>query len=521
MCQTAGKLQGLLPGDLGDVGKASLDNEEIAKLLEMTVTDHEISKVRMGSDVTMSQTKGPRHSQTTLGTREASMEPTDLSRHHFELCARLLACSQRQYLSDAEWEAIGNPEDAYIEAIPSDPHPEMSCMTLPTSSSFKSCSQSDFVNSPWISRVGLPLWSFCDNLLTKDASQVETVATQDTSFSASSLIIGSQDDIRHFSSVLQDMSEKMYDEAPKSPVPFLQLVCACAETFPMGQCWMSNSHRNWNAYTPEDMLSEDKAYCNGCSPDDIALVISLVTNILEAFGSPNGNVQTQRWALTCLIRLAESSALVAFASEQRGEWSHVLHVVWRRVWNTLFRADLRYTSYTRNASNDTLGELVLVLLTEIVKRRCTDAPVTGDKGNPTAQHSIGEFVYANQMKVWCLDAFSNGALVRSQAVFDLTNAILRHAALSEDGRDLIDGAAPMTRPTNWDGIETSSRRCRLVALCLRYLESTIPTCKADGKSGYTEAAIACLVTLITGKSTSCRHQCLTGQPLLDMTIIIL
>jgi len=498
VCQTAGKLQGLLPGDLGDVGRASLNNKEIDKLLKMTVTDHDISTVRMGTDVTKPQKKGPWHSQTRLDTREPSLEPTDLSLRHFELCARLLACSQRQYLSDAEWDTMGeNPVDVYVEAIPNDPHPETSCLATPTSKPFNSCSQSDFEDSPWISRVGLPLWSFCDNAVSREtSSQLEAAATQETSVSAASPVFTPQSDIQHFASVLQAMSDKMYDETSKSPVPFLQLVCACAETFPMGQCWTSSTQHNWHAYTPKDLLSEDKAYCNGCSPDDIALVVSLVTNILEAFGGPNGNVQTQRWALTCLIRLAESSALVAFASEQKGEASSILHVVWQRVWNTLFRTDLRYASYTRNATSDTLGELVLVLLTEIVKRRCTDPPLT----RGLAQTSIGEFVHANQEKVWSLDAFSNAASVHVQAVFDVINAILHCVGLSEGERDLIDGTGPTIRPESWDGIPTSTRRYRLVALCLRYLEAS--TDAADNNRELTEAAAACLLALVTGKLAS-------------------
>ena len=276
---------------------------------------------------------------------------------------------------DAEWAVMEDPVNDYRESIPPEPHPEASFVDPLCSTVFESCSQSDFINSPWISLVGRQLWSFCDTALSREASQLETAASQETAISSSSF---PQSDIQHFASVLREMSNKMYDESARSPVPFLQLVCACAETFPMGQCFASNTQRNWHSVTTRD--NEEKAYCNACSPDNIALVISLVTNILEKVGGPNGNVQTQRWALICLVRLAESSNLVATAAEQQGISSPILHVVWQRVWHTIFRTDLRYASYTGNSSTDKLGELVLVLLTEIVKRRCTDPLVSGNEG---------------------------------------------------------------------------------------------------------------------------------------------
>lgn len=502
VCQTAGKLQGLLPGDLGDVGKASLDENDVKKLIAMTVTDTDIDKVRIGNDVSKSQT---RRSRTPLTNREQSLEPTDLSRRHFELCARLLACSQRQYLADAEWEVMKQPVDDYRESIPPDPHPEATFVDPLGSNVFESCSQSDFVNSTWMSSVGLPLWSFCDNVLAREASQLDAVASQETSIAGASSAFPPQSDIQHFSSVLQEMSSKMYDQAARSPVPFLQLVCACAETFPMGQCWTSNTQRNWQSVTPNDLLStEEKLYSNGCSPDDIALVVSLVANILEANGGPDGNQQTQRWALTCLIRLSESSDLVATAAEQRGESSPILHVVWQRVWHTLFRTDLRYASYTRRALKDSLGELVLVLLTEMVKRRTTDPLMRGDEGISTAQTSIGDFVNANQEQVWTLEVFSDADSIDNQAVFDLVAAILHCAGLSEVGTDQIDDSGPVVRlpPEVRRSVPTSSRRYRLSAFSLRYLERVVSDPDAD-KSGTTEAACFCLISLMTGTSTQC------------------
>jgi hypothetical protein len=151
---------------------------------------------------------------------------------------------------------------------------------------------------------------------------------------------------------------------------------------------------------------EDSTCCNGCAPDDIALVVFLVTNILEAFGGPNGDHQTQAWALTCLICLTESSALVTFASEGKGETLTILSFVWQRVWHTVFNSDLRYASYTRCAQSDSIGELVLVLLSEMVRRRCTESMIDSARGISLTQTSASAFLPTNQGQVWRLPRLS-------------------------------------------------------------------------------------------------------------------
>jgi hypothetical protein len=270
-----------------------------------------------------------------------------------------------------------------------------------------------------MTNVAGPLLSHSDSPPTGETG-VEVRGTQDTTGSAQSNGKVSQSDDLPFSPILQLIADGGLVTPKSSAVPYLQLVCACAETYPLGECWTSNTQHYWHNYIPKDQLMEDSTCCNGCAPHDIALVVNLVTNILEAYGGPNGDQLTQVWALTGLIRLTESSALVTFASEQRGETSTILSFVWQRVWQAIFNSDLRYASYTRGARSDSLGEVVLVLLSEMVRQRWTEPATNCVPENFPMQSSTNAFLHANQGQVWSFDAFSNVNAIYVQAVFDLT-----------------------------------------------------------------------------------------------------
>ena len=87
-------------------------------------------------------------------------------------------------------------------------------------------------------------------------------------------------------------------------------------------------------------------------------------------------------------------------------------------------------------------------------------------------------------------------------MFDLVNAVLHCAGLSEVGRDQIDDSGPLVRlaPEVRRSVPSSTRRYRLAAFCLRYLERAASSPDAD-KNGIIEAACLCLVSLATGKPT--------------------
>ena len=376
VCQTAGRLEGLLPGDLGNLGTASLDAEQINDLLQLVAVDTEIEKVGASSQVQMPRQQTGRvvsliskSTRTPSSTSQSKRKEVvqlvgSRSRRHFELCARLLACAQGLHWSDAEWNALQDPTEEYLRDIPHCLGPEDAFMDPPTRT-ILCCALTDVVRSPWMLNIAGPLWSCCDKLA-NGQTLVELLGTLDAAGSATSNAIASQSDDCPFSPILRLLSEKN-PVAPKSAVPYLQLVCACAEIYPLGECWTSKAQHYWHKYTPRDQFMEDSTCCNGCTPNDMALVVFLVMKILEASGGPNGDQQTQAWALTCLIRLTESSALVKFASERKEELLTILSIVWQRVWHTVFNSDLRYRSYTRCAQSDSIGELVLVLLSEMVR----------------------------------------------------------------------------------------------------------------------------------------------------------
>lgn len=499
---------------MGNLGTASLDAKQINDLLQVVAVGTEIEKVGAASQEQVSrQQTGRVLSLATKSVRTPSsksqskhkkvVQPVgSRSRRHFELCARLLACAQRLYLSDAEWNAMEDPTEEYLSDITHCLGPEDSFMDPPTRTAL-SCPLTDLVSNPWMLNVAGPLWSCCDNLA-NGQTRVELLGTQDTAGSAASNAKATHSDSFPFSPILRLISEKNL-VAPKSAVPYLQLVCACAETYPLGECWTSSTHY-WHKYTPKDQFTEDSTCSNGCAPDDIALVVFMVTNILEAFGGPNGDQQTQVWALTCLIRLTESSALLKFASEGKGERLTVLSFVWQRVWHTVFNSNLRYASYTRCAQSDSIGELVLVLLSEMVRQKCTEPMMERAGGISLTQSPANAFLPTNQGQVWSLDAFLNVDDIHVQAVFDLMSAMLHSAGLSEEGRDAIDGsglqyamgvssAAPPAKL-----VARATRRYRLVALCLYYIENHLSS-PLPPQRAVTGAACACLLSLISGRPT--------------------
>ena len=47
-------------------------------------------------------------------------------------------------------------------------------------------------------------------------------------------------------------------------------------------------------------------------------------------------------------------------------------LAWQYVWKTLFRYDLRYSSYTSGALSNNVGELIVQLLTQILRYQCAE-----------------------------------------------------------------------------------------------------------------------------------------------------
>lgn len=105
VCQVAGRLQGRMPGDLGNVGEASLSPPQLESLLTLVFAD--VEKLNLETKLL-----SPRSSK-----KEVSWQPlAHRQRRLLELVSRLLACAQRIYWAQVDFRAMENPSKCLIDA---------------------------------------------------------------------------------------------------------------------------------------------------------------------------------------------------------------------------------------------------------------------------------------------------------------------------------------------------------------------------------------------------------------------
>jgi hypothetical protein len=328
-------------------------------------------------------------------------------RRHLELCARLLACAQRQFLVDKEWSLLDDPsafllrmardEDGVAKSAPRDGD------SLPSS---------HLADSPWIQTVVQPL---VKNLPSETNTAFENQTDNLTQDSGA----GGNSHQRNPLLDLYQISEGRAVLESKNLRPLLLLTSACAEAFPSGSCWASSARNNWSQILPDDALAADVMYVSYCAPVDMALVVQLVSAVLEASGGSTGDPETQVIALLCLIRLTEATAVCVYLNSEK-EVSDIASA-WRRVWAILFRPDLRYSASTGSCAEGSCGNLVIVLLTEMVQRACTDPELTFSRSVSLKQSS---FLYHKQGQIWMLPAFGKSFEIKTTCVLELTSAFL-------------------------------------------------------------------------------------------------
>ena len=82
----------------------------------------------------------------------------------------------------------------------------------------------------------------------------------------------------------------------------LRFLCACAESFPRGECWASTTRKNWSTIMDEgpypDGTLANILERHGSSPADAAAVIYLLGTTLESHGGSADDEDVQLW--TCI-----------------------------------------------------------------------------------------------------------------------------------------------------------------------------------------------------------------------------
>ena len=480
-----------MPGDLGDVGgKASLDSQRVESLLDLVASDDELRKVFEAS----AKPSGPSSRAFSL---QAGAPLTVRQRRHLELCARLLAVSQRLFLIKAEWALMQDPVETFLDGIDFDDEPEEQWpegdhhQTTVTNK----LSPSVYLLSPWIQRVVAPLWRAVlqqradrdyDTDMIPPPSQDSVLSTvQQESLSPKSMTSS------HFP-ILQLVAEQNEESRSAwgntTQTPLLQLLGACAETFPLGECWSSSTHNNWHEFRPDDPLRASIFHAKTSSAEDASLCVFVLSCFLEDSGRDS---ESQAWVIKALLRLTETSCLLHSVRDRKLTRAP-LERAWQRVWATMFRSDLRYVVSTKNSSSDSLGELVLALLSEIVATRCTG-------------FSNDSFLQTNHHKVWTLPAFVDPSTVHTPVFFELLLVLLGRAGISRQcivGRATLEmlGSNPSTLADEVDETIQKTTRFNLLLFCLRRLELALSTTSSAAPDRtMVVAVLSCILSILSGK----------------------
>lgn len=471
---------------MGDLGKASLIPSILDQLLELVMKD-------------MMYFFGDKQ-QTTQGARQRAITWDILDqrqRQHLELAARLLACAQQEFLCKAQWDTVDDPKEALLSSLQIRGPGEDEWIEQETIGP-KDCPTATFSDSPWMKYVLLCLASEVDWQGFVDRQP----GMNEGPDSAPGLSPPGRDLHAKFPFLQRIMGTARGSSA--QTLSYLPVIGACAELFPAGQCWTSNIFEGWKSLVPKDPISHDVMICQCCTVDDLSLLVLLLASFLEEQGGPLGDLKIQLWIIVALIKLTEPTAL--FYRHARATMTHLhlspLAVSWKLVWQVLFRLDLRYHDSTKSTATLTLGELVLVLVRNIVQHKCTDPALWKLDSFKDKQSS---FLYQQQSLLWNLHVFRNASSISSTVPFELVSWVCQNVGLSETGADQID-PAPMRLLVEGGKASTcqgrfQGRRQRLISVALATMECYLRNEQSTSHQ-MVQTTTTTVITLMRGRMPS-------------------
>ena len=485
VCQVAGTFQGLPAGDLGDLGKGSLDKKSLESCMELVATHQEIKKI-MGEDVESANLR--RNSSTVWKPLSGKR------RRHLELCARLMSCSQRLYVAEKSWMAMKDPVDHMLRSIQFDDNPGSQLSESPHVAPIP-LSLSMMAQTPFVKRILAPLWNIVTQTQPTQPLTPSMSSSQESKTSLST--VGGTVDQAYIFPILSSVLDQKQENKEGSLSPLLQFICACSEAFPFGECWSTCTSENWYEFRPQDHLRDDTSLIKTSSADDLAVVVYAVGKTLELAGRLGGDDDVQIWALRCLMQLAETSACVASVSHTP---LHQLCSVWQSIWHSLLRPTLRYVSLTKTTTPSSRGEMIFSLLEMIVRFGCTDLGCVkaGKRRN---------FLSSEIHAIWDLPTFSDALTVASPVVFALVRSALCHVGISEEKQTGIDGriadSLPLTSALEiQNGLGEAlqrSNRFKLLCLCLRRFSDEIAREAHKPSNEMLSSLFACCFSIVSGK----------------------
>ena len=478
LAQVAGKIQGLVDGDLGDLGSASLSERQLLYLLDLCIND--VVKVfdKAGAAVTVGRKRLQKMSNQTLWCPVDNRQQLML-----EVVAKLLACAQRLYMSREGWNALENPDErleALLKVPSANKDDEWSDPDLPEME--EEPPARILAKCPWMHLVLRKLMPPKHGARCSDPTSADKIKDQ----------FGSACIENPLRPVLKLIAND--NDTHESPIPYLAIIGASAEFFPGGECWALSAIENWRCFIPEDKLRGEVIWYHGSSTFDLISLLSILSNLLEEHGQPESVPSIQYWILLILTKLTETTAvLVQNLKNMKNRRSYLLSLTieWRMIWKILLRSDLRYTSYASFLGENSLGEIFVILLTEIISRKCTEVLETTSNESEYRQSS---FIYEQQEHIWSfmLRKPTIFRKVGSRAQFDLISSISKFAGLS-DAKFVEESERPL--------------RHELFSLALRsfkevLMKSTQSTLRHSSKHEFVRSIASCIVCLVNGNCPS-------------------
>ena len=551
IAEVAGKLYGLPEGDLGpllsmdeeeeekgDDGEtrklgATLDKRGIDSLLDI-VRDAKVWESLFASEKQDTKkiyqrnrfrTTSKKTKKHTLSSVEGGGKWTPLNkrqRRYLELLARLLRISQRLHLAEAE--AVGDGTTDPIEELKNEAEKmmqrrldvengEIDVSVGGDSDDIQQLALDDaLAETPFVVLVCRHLYQLNPKLndavvpeVAKESSITQsTMFTQGLPFEKSPS--GHDEDMESHQQCLlqschllralvtkQSLNKDKIDSNSASTETILQLVCACAESFPRGECWSSSSRQNWSTTLDEDTYNGGASARvrerHGSSVADAATVVYLLGTTLESCGGSGGDEKIQVWTLMALLKMTESSAIISTRDGVSILSLEALRVSWQFVWKTLFRYDLRYSSFTSGAYGSNAGELVLQLITQIIRYQCIDRRV---ERQPLGS-ICAPFLQSKILDILRLPVLQKPASILSGTCFELVTALIQFAEVPTNTTFSmaifdVSNTPPENRDRRW-----------LISVCLQFVESSLVKNTAESaiQRSYHPFVATCLASLIS------------------------
>ncbi|KAG7361239.1 phosphatidylinositol 3- and 4-kinase [Nitzschia inconspicua] len=476
--QVAGNIQGRLSDDLGDLGAASLSEKHLTELLRLVVgsTSKVLETSESNAGTSNRRTRNQKSPGQTLWRR------LDLrQRRHLELASRLLACAQRLFLAREGAKelpidklkslvtASNTGRDGLSPSKYMPGHPRLSVEVLS--------------RSPWMSTIVSGLVATLNiassNLPTKNGRVDTSEIMHDSLLPAIDLLV-----------IDNSIQQK------ESVLSCLAIVAACCECFPYGQCWASSPAENWQQQIFEN---ENVVQIHACSQSDLGLLLHLLSDLLETNGRPDSESSVQSWILVCLTKLAGITPLIYKNKDYFVSGSRLLIPSWQRIWKLLFRKDLKYIAQVKVVCENSIADLVCILLTEMVRWKCTETRRTAGE---EWEDNYSSFLFKNQHDVLIMEHLRSESTLAARSPFELVSLLIQCVGIAEPTLRTVGNVVNWESPTMLQSI-----RQRLVRFSLRCLEEAVKGKVVSIEQGISKCRLVdtiatCLVKLSTAAAVS-------------------